>query len=100
MRLKARRDQNEAGIVSALRQMGADVELVSMPDLPDAFVCHRGLVVAMEFKNPEASSKGSRKRKLRPGQEAFRVRWVAAGGRHARVETIDEALRAVGLEAK
>lgn len=95
MRQKARRDNNENSIVFALRQMGADVELVSMPDLPDAFVCFRSRVVAMEFKNPDRRGKA---RQLKPGQEKFRERWTAAGGNHARVETVDEALNAVGLK--
>lgn len=94
MRVKARKDLNQDGIVCALRQMGCCVEVLNMPDLTDLLCVRNGLVVAMEIKNPEAS-KG--KRALRPGQEKFRERWVAAGGRHARVETVDEALAAVGL---
>lgn len=95
MRVKARKDLNQDGIVRALRQMGCCVEVLNMPDLTDLLVKRPGHdAVCMEVKNPEAS-KG--RRQLKPGQEKFRERWVAAGGRHARVETIDEALAAVGL---
>lgn len=95
MRYAARKDTNQDSIVDALRRMGCLVEVLNMAHVTDLLVVRNGLVVAMEVKNPEAS-KG--KRALRPGQEEFRVRWMAAGGNHARVETIDEALAAVGLK--
>lgn len=94
MRYAARRDMNESEIVRALRSVGACVEIISAADLPDLLCCLRGRTVLLEIKSPERRGK---KRQLRPGQEAFRVRWVAAGGNHDRVETVDEALRAVGF---
>lgn len=93
----ARKDANQSSIVAALQKMGAHVEVTNMANWPDLVVLFRNTVTMVEVKNPEAS-KG--KRALRPGQEAFRVRWTAAGGRHARVETVDEALAAVGLAVK
>lgn len=97
MRWAARKDAPQADIVKALQAVGAHVEVTNQPDWPDLVVLFRREVFMIEVKNP-ASSKG--KKQLRPGQEAFRVRWVAAGGNHARVETIEEALRAVGLEPR
>jgi hypothetical protein len=97
MRWAARKDENQADIVRALQQMGVLVEVLNMPNITDLLCIRNGYVCMMEVKNP-AAAKG--KRKLRPGQEKFRIRWVAAGGNHARVETIDEALNAMGLRVK
>lgn len=97
MRYAARKDAPQADIVKALQSVGAHVEVTNMPGWPDLVILFRRQIFMVEVKNPEAH-KG--KRALRPGQEAFRGRWVAAGGNHARVETIEEALRAIGLEPR
>lgn len=97
MRGAARKDTSQTAIVAALRSVGACVEILNNKDLGDLLVAFRSFTIVMECKSPEQPKS---KRKLRLGQEAFRVRWTAAGGNHARVETVDEALRAIGLEPR
>ena len=86
-RYAARRDGNEAEIVAALEAAGCDVYRLDMPC--DLLVGRAGVNYLLEVKNPGTYGK------LAPHQREFAVSW--RGGRVAVVETIDEALQAVGL---
>ena len=85
-RRAARRDQNEPGIIKALRAVGATVVQVSEKGFPDLVVGYRGVTHLLEVKMP---GKG-----LTPDQE----RWIQ-GWRGSNVwiaETPFDALRSIG----
>ena len=84
-RLAARRDENEAAIVQALRKAGATVELLSATNIPDLIVGYRGQNYLLEVK--------TEKGKLKEGQKNWASHWR---GQHAVVRTVDEALQVIG----
>ena len=84
-RLAARRDENEAAIVQALRKAGATVELLSATNIPDLLVGYRGQNFLLEVK--------TEKGKLKEGQKNWASHWR---GQHAVVRTVDEALQVIG----
>ncbi len=53
MRWAARRDENEAEIVTALERIGVQVFRVSAPGLPDLLTFHRGEWLPLECKLPK-----------------------------------------------
>lgn len=89
MRYGARRDDSEAAIVDALRHAGAVVRHLDGLDLPDLAVLHAGKVHLVECKTG--------KRKLRRGQEMFRMVANTVGVCIHVVRTPIEALAAIGL---
>ena len=62
-----KRDANESSIVDALRAVGATVERLSGPDLPDLLVGFKGLTWIAEVKNENG--------KVRPGQAEWHRQW-------------------------
>lgn len=66
-RRNAKRDANEPPIVKRLRQMGADVYLISQRGIPDLDVVWRGLLRKAEVKGPNG--------RLTPDQEEFLRNW-------------------------
>lgn len=93
MRHRARKDQNQGLIVTALRKIGASVAILDDRDLPDLLVGHEGKTVLIELKD------GSRKpseRRLRPGQQRFFDEWK--GGTLVKAETLADAFAALGIE--
>jgi hypothetical protein len=84
----ARVDDNQTGIVDALRAVGVSVEIIGKP--VDLLLCHRGETLLMEVKNPDG------KDRLTKDQVEFIARWP---GKVHIVHSIDEALRAVLGEA-
>lgn len=88
----SRADLNQEKIVNALRSVGATVEITSQQGngFPDLVVGYMKRTHLIEVKNPEA------KGKLRASQEIFRDKWKGADV-HV-VNTVDEALRVVGVE--
>jgi hypothetical protein len=90
-RTAARRDANEAEIISALILCGAVVEQLREP--VDLVVGFRGRIFLLEIKD---GSKPPSKRALTERQSVFVPAWKAEGLPVAVVSSIEEALRAVG----
>lgn len=89
VRRAARVDDNQRGIVDALRAVGATVEIIGQPI--DLLVGYRGATHLLEVKDP---SKRPSARRFTPLQEKFFRSW--RGGPATKVETPEEALRAIG----
>jgi Holliday junction resolvase len=89
----ARIDSNHKEIVAALRQVGASV--ISMASLkhgtPDILVGYAGETILMEIKRDA-------KAKFTPDQLDFMGKWK--GGAVSRVDSVDAALRALGVIKK
>ena len=92
MRRRAAVDANQAEIVAALRRVGASVcDLSALgAGCPDVLVGYRGVNYAVEIKD---GGKFKSQRKLTPAQVAWHRDWR---GQVCIVETVDEALRAIG----
>jgi hypothetical protein len=86
-RIAARRDVAEPEIVQALRQAGCAVFFLDHPV---------DLLVGRGGRNYLLEVKGGGKKKLTEAQVEFWNDWQQRG-QVARVETVDDALRAVGL---
>jgi len=88
----ARIDSNHKEIVAALRQAGASVlSLAAMKHgCPDLLVGYAGETILMEVKMPKA--------KFTPDQLDFMGKWK--GGAVSRVDSVDAALRALGVIKK
>ncbi len=80
-----KRDTAEAGIVQALRRVGALVFRVSEPGAPDLVAYHRGALALFEVK----TGKG----RMTPAQATAR----AVGWPVQVIRTPEEALRALGV---
>lgn len=92
MRRVARVDENQKTIVEGLRAVGASVQTLHQvgKGVPDLLVGWRGENYLLEIKNPRRPKS---KRKLNDEQ----VEWISSwNGQWARVETIHEALAAIG----
>lgn len=88
MRRAARRDDGESEIVSALREVGAVVRIVTQGDgIPDLLVGYRGHTILMEVKD---GNKPPSKRALTPAEEQFFMEWE--GGMLVVVNSVEEAL--------
>lgn len=89
MRRIAKTDANHAAIIAALRQVGASVvSLHAAGDgLPDLLVGWRGANYLLEVKSAAG--------RLTPAQARLHATWA---GRIAVVRSVDEALRAIGVE--
>ena len=83
-RRAAKRDKNEAEIIHALRQVGADVIQLSDKGVPDLLVGYKNRNFLIEVK----TDKG----KLTPDQTDFFTMWT---GQVAVVRTIEEALSVI-----
>jgi hypothetical protein len=84
-RWSARRDDNEAPIVSVLQQCGALVCPLSIAGMPDLLVCHRGRLLLLEVKRP--------RRALNDAQQ----RQAALGWPVTVVRSVSEALAVLGM---
>ena len=89
----ARADSNKTAIVNALRAAGASVYDLKMP--LDLLVGFRGKTLLMEVKRPPGPRGGLSKREYTPAQSAFLATWN--GGPVARVDSVEAALRAIGV---
>lgn len=69
-RYAAKRDKNEASIITALRAVGCSVMQQSGKGVPDLLVGQRGRTLLLEVKMPGES--------LTPAQEEFHARWRGA----------------------
>lgn len=98
MRRAAKRDTNEAAIVTSLERFGATVERLSGADIPDLLVGYRGVNVLLEVKRPAGAKGGTSHRDLLPGQERWRAGWK--GGPVAVVRNSIEAIEAVCVATK
>ena len=89
-------DQNQPLIVQALRSVGASVQFLHTigKGCPDLLVGFRGLNFVLEVKNPAQKPSD---RRLTPDEERWHLTW---SGQKAVVETIDEALAAIGAQIK
>lgn len=85
MRQAAKRDINEAQIVAALRAIGASVQHLSAPGVPDLLVGFRGANMLLEVKR----TKG----KLTAPEAEWHNEWR---GQVAIVRSVDDALRLIG----
>jgi hypothetical protein len=88
----ARIDTNHKEIVTALRQIGATVvSLAAMKHgCPDLLVGYQGETILMEVKMPKG--------KFTPDQLDFIGKW--RGGPISRVDSVDAAIRALGVTRK
>jgi hypothetical protein len=83
---KAKRDANEGEIITALRRVGASVQPLSIPNVPDMIVGFRGRNFLLEVK----TAKGR--------EETGQVEWAQLwSGQRAVVRTVGEAFAAIGL---
>lgn len=104
MRRAAKRDANEASIVTALEQVGAAVQRLSEPGCPDLLVSFRGVLHLLEVKLPlTARGAVQQGRNRAAGGEhddmtAAQVKWWREwrGKAPVVVRSVDEALCAVG----
>ena len=90
MRRAAKIDDNQRSIVAALRAVGATVEVIGEP--VDLLVGFRGQTWVMEVKD---GKKVPSARRLTPQQERFFASW--RGGPAIKVESVGDAMRAIGL---
>ena len=88
MRRAARRDDNEQGIVKALRAMGCEVYFIDQPC--DLIVGYRGKTVLFECKD---GAKPPSARKLTPNEQKFFDTWN--GGPAYVIDSIDAALAVI-----
>ena len=93
MRRAAKIDRNQPEIVAALRKAGCTVESLAAvgKGVTDLLVGRAGIKYLLEVKDGE---KPPSERKLTPDQEEWHAGWR---GQKAVVNTIEEALEAVGL---
>ena len=87
MRLKAKRDGNEAEIVAALVAVGATVSQLNDPALPDLLVGYKGWNILMEIK-------GKKRGKLTPAQKRWHETWR---GQVEVVRSVEEVLAMIGF---
>lgn len=94
MRQAAKIDDNQAEIVEALRKAGATVQSLAAigKGCPDLLVGIANRTILMEIKD---GSKPPSKRELTPAQQEWHSKWN--GGALAIVDSIESALRVVGL---
>lgn len=87
----SRADLNQSEIVSALRSVGATVTILSQAGegVPDLLVGIFLKNFLLETKNPDYNWK------LTPKQIIWHAQWK---GQKAIVESVDEALRVIGVE--
>lgn len=92
----ARVDENQSEIVGALTQIGASVAMCHAvgAGFPDLCVGWQGKTYLLEVKNP---AKPKSKRQLTPSQVEWHRSWR---GHVAVVETVTEALDAIGIPFK
>ena len=90
MRYADRRDDNEKGIVKALKQCGASVYRLSAKGIPDLVVGWCGRLFLLEVKSATG--------KLTPAQVKFQQRWK--GPPPIVVRTEWDALVAIGAVSK
>jgi hypothetical protein len=86
MRYAARKDENEAAIVKALRDAGAYVWIIGLP--VDLLVGFRDRTLLMEVKTTS-------KKRLTGLQADFFEKWT--GGTLCRVDSPEAALRMIGV---
>jgi hypothetical protein len=89
-------DANHREIITALRQVGAVVlDTHGTPGLLDCLVFWRGVATLVEIKD---GRKAASARKLTPAEKDTIMQIEAVGGRVAVVDTVEAALRAIGVE--
>lgn len=90
--MSRRVDDNQPAIVSALRQVGATVLVLSMvgSGCPDIAVGYRGITYLFEIKD---GAKPASKRKLTGDEQIWHDNWR---GHVAIVENVDDALTQIG----
>ena len=96
MRRAAKVDANHGAIVRALRAVGCSVQSLARvgEGCPDLAVGYHGRNYLLEVKD---GSKPPSARKLTPDEQGWHERWRGAV---LVVETVDEALEAVGARAR
>ena len=85
-RWAAKRDQNEGEIVAALRQVGAQVEILSGKGVCDLLVLHRGRLFLLEIKTSSGRTTAAQQHRSRLGWPVIEAR------------TVIEALHAIGVQ--
>ena len=93
-RIAAKCDANAAQIVTALRDAGCSVTILSAPGVPDLLVGRAGLTFLLEVKGGLGPRGGKSGRELTKDQ----MLWWSTWSGHAKVvRTPEDALAAVGL---
>jgi hypothetical protein len=95
MRRAARKDDNQQEIVDALRAAGCPVEVLSQEGLPDLLVGRGFRFHLLEVKD---GAKPPSAQQLTPAQVKFFEKWE--GYPRFKVNSVDEALRAVGIQTR
>jgi hypothetical protein len=90
LRIAAKKDSNQEIIVKALRKVGAFVYILDEP--VDLLVGYQGKTWLFEIKDGALSAS---RRRLRPSQQKFFDEWT--GGPVLKIETIGQALQALGI---
>lgn len=85
-RYSAKRDRNEAPIVSCLRKCGALVQPLSLPGMPDLLIAYRGRILLVEVKTPKGKFNAAQRKQALLG-------WPVVT-----VHSIVEALALIGAE--
>jgi len=96
VRRAAKTDRNQSEIVQALRDVGASVySLAAVGDgIPDLLIGFRRSTYLLEVKD---GKKKPSARELTPDQVKFHAEWF--GGACVVVNSVPEALAAIGIEA-
>jgi len=98
MRRAARIDANQPAIVEALRKVGCNVQPLHMVGrgCPDLMVGRAGRIWLMEVKD---GSRPPSERRLSPDEQDWHQVWAdqRAAGAVVVVESVDDALRVVGV---
>lgn len=100
MRRAARADANQPEIVEALRKVGAKVaHLHVAPGLLDLLVGFRGRLYWVEVKD---GRKKPSDRELTPAEKTVFKEWreFVEVGAIAKVESVDDAMRVIGLDTR
>lgn len=94
MRKVARVDDNQTEIVEALRRVGCSVQSLATVGngCPDLLVGRQGVNTLLEVKD---GSKPPSRRRLTPDEQIWQHKW---GGQVVTVETVEQALKAVGVK--
>ena len=86
-------DFNEKSIVDALEKVGATIQRLNLPGVPDLLVGYRQACFLIECKAEPGPRGGTSHARLTPEQEKFFFWW---NGQRAVVRSPEAALRVIG----
>lgn len=89
------RDRNEPDIIRALEAIGATVQRLHEPGVPDLLIGFEGKMFLLEVKGEVGKRGGTANRTLTETQERWWQRWT--GPPPTIVRTVEEALAVLGI---